>query len=323
MPEITLLGIVEFSTSLFCSADALGHSVDISIAGHTGIFSLPSLPEWAEREEYPQYKPLLGPAKARDWKRGKDLLFWGRLKSYLTGDATVDRALIELSLSGDNLKAASQQAYEDFGEWLDLFEKYVILLTAQNTHCHALSNDQPRGVELFIQENDGHKHISRTNPKGIKIVLSDEDEALHLEQLKEAARLSSQRLLPRFEYRLLLEAYSARKSRDYQKSIIEAANALEICLSARIMEECDRQGISSGDKLLQKFCMLGGRFELMKLLGISLPNKDYETLVNKPRNDMVKRGFFPDTALANQVITAVEELLRLFSPQVYQDKDEV
>jgi len=65
--------------------------------------------------------------------------------------------------------------------------------------------------------------------------------------------------------------------------------------------------------------MLGGRFELIKLLGVALPNKDYEVLVNKPRNDVVHRGAFPNKALANQVVTEVEGLLRLFSPKINQD----
>jgi len=69
----------------------------------------------------------------------------------------------------------------------------------------------------------------------------------------------------------------------------------------------------------RSFVCLGGRFELVRLLGISLPEKDYEKLVIRPRNDVVHKGAFPDKMLANQVIAEVEKLLRLFSPRVHQD----
>lgn len=323
MPEPTLYGIVEFSTSLFCSSDALEQTVDISIGGHTGTLALPSLPDWGVQEEDPLHKPLLGPAQARTWKRGESLIYWGRPNSYPAGDALVDLALIEFPLHPDNLESGAQRVYEGFGAWLDLFEKYVILLTKQNTHKRVSGGDGPGRIELLIKEDAGLRHLYRTNPQRIAFELSGGDEALHLEQFREASRLSSQRLPPRFEYRLLLEAYSARKNEDYRKAIIEAATALEICLTARIMEEFDTQRVSFGEKLLQKFRMLGGRFELVRILGISLPKKHYESLVIQPRNGVVHRAAFPNKALANQVISEVEELLRLFFPQVHQDTPEV
>jgi hypothetical protein len=150
--------------------------------------------------------------------------------------------------------------------------------------------------------------------------MSAVDESLHLEQFREAAQLASKVLQPRLHYRMLLEAYSARRTEDYRKAIIEAATALEICLTMRILDEFNAQGISFGEKLLQKFRMLGGRFELVKLLDISLPDKDYSTLVINPRNEVIHRASFPDKQLANQVIAEVEELLHLFSPQLYENK---
>lgn len=149
--------------------------------------------------------------------------------------------------------------------------------------------------------------------------MSGADESLHLEQFKQAAQLSSNFFKPRLHYRMLLESYAARRNEDYRKAIIEAAAALEICLTMRIIEEFNTQNISFGEKLLQKFRMLGGRFELARLLGINLPDKDYVSLVMTPRNEVIHRASFPDKQLANQVITEVEELLHLFSPQLYEE----
>jgi len=312
MEEFVVYGIIHFSPSLLCSADGLGESADISIGGHAGSLTLPSLDEWEEdiKDSFDHLnKLLLGPLPARSWKKGEKLIFWGKPVVYPSGESEVECALVEFRSFSDDHESCVQQIYEGFGEWQKLFEKYVTLLTKQNTSCRIISHDGPGRIELLLNEESKLRYISRINRNPIAtICMTTEDESLHLEQFREAARLSSLGLTPKFEYVLLLESYSARRNEDYRKSIIEAANALEICLTERIMDEFNRQGISFGEKLLQKFRMLGGRFELIRLLGVPLPNKDYETLVNKPRNDVVHRGYFPDQALANQVIAEVEEL---------------
>jgi len=326
MQELIVYGIIEFSTSLLCSADALGETVDITIRGHSGTLTLPSLADWDLNEDSSNHlnKLLLGPNPARTWKRGDELIYWGKPISYPSGESSVERALFEFRFCSEDYETNVQEIYQGFGEWLELFEKYVTLLTTQNTRCRMISHDGPGRIELYLKEEDKLKYISKNNiGPNATIYFSTEDYSLHFEQFKEAAQLSSLGFSPKFEYVLLLEAYSARRNADYRKSIIEAANALEICLTERIMVEFNRQGITFGEKLLQKFRMLGGRFELIKLLGVPLPNKDYDALINKPRNDVVHRGSFPDQVLSNQVISEVEELFRLFSPQIHQDNDEV
>lgn len=314
-----LYGIVEFSSPLFCSADALGKSVNIVVGGHRGRLMLPSLPDWIEGEKDPLRKSLLGPMPARSWKRGDSLIYWGRPQSYPKGEASVELALMEFRVTQDKLEEGAQQVYEGFAAWHDLFEKYVVLLTKQGTHNNVEIHSEQKGLELLSVENDKLKHVSDNRSHLISIIMSKDDVSLHYNQLAEASFYSSSLFEPRFEYRLLLEAFNARRDGDYRKAIIEAANALEICLTARIMDEFERQSISFGEKLLQKYRMLGGRFELIKLLGITLPNKDYETLINKPRNDVVHKGFYPDRKLSYQVISEVEELLGLFSPKYHQD----
>jgi len=152
----------------------------------------------------------------------------------------------------------------------------------------------------------------------IFIEMGSKDESLHLEQFKEVSRIASLGLGPRLEYRLVLEAYRARRNADYRKAIIEAATALEICLTNRISEEFRKKSISFGAGLLEKLRTLGGRFDLLRLLEIPLPDKDYTRLIVKPRNCVVHRADFPSKPLANQVIAELEDLLRLFSPQLHE-----
>ncbi|NJM11781.1 MAG: hypothetical protein HC889_07765 [Synechococcaceae cyanobacterium SM1_2_3] len=327
MSEYTLYGIIEFSTPLYCSADALGQTVDVSIGGHAGTLTLPSLPDWHDQDKDPLHKPLLGPSAACTWKRGERLIYWGRPRSYPMGEALVECALLEFVLHRNNLQPDAQQIYKSFGAWLNLFQQYVILLTTQNTrrdtYVEVEGEDNEIGgkIELIISEEAGLRHISSDNSINIIVSESGVDQTLHLEQLKKASHLSSQKFPPRLEYRLLLEAYNARKNGDFRKTIIEAANALEISLTDRILDEFDKLHVSFGEKLVKKFSALGGRFELARILSIALPKpkEEYIKLVINPRNDVIHRASFPDILLANQVISEVEELLQLLSPQIYQD----
>ncbi|RJX34670.1 MAG: hypothetical protein C4531_03600 [Desulfurivibrio sp.] len=231
----------------------------------------------------------------------------------------VELALFEFFLEPENADTITQEIYAAFDSWRRLFEQYVKLLTTQGTRNSISGGDGPGRLELLFEVDSGIKYISRSTAPILILEISGNDESLHLEQMKKAALLASKGLSPRLQYRMLLEAYSARRNEDYRKAIIEGATALEVCLTMRILEEFNTQGISFGEKLLQKFRMLGGRFELIRLLGISLPEKDYSTLIINPRNDVIHHAAFPDKALANQVIREVEELLQLFSPQLYEN----
>src|SRR6266853_6052845 len=121
MPDSALLGIVSFSTSLLCAKDSLGHSLDVRVGTNAGTLTLPSLPEWQEKEDDPLHKPLLGPLPARKWKRGDSLIVWGWPCSYPTGEALVEKALLEFYVEPNDYKATAQQVYDSFSNWLDLF----------------------------------------------------------------------------------------------------------------------------------------------------------------------------------------------------------
>lgn len=91
-----VFGIVEFAEALFCAADSLGQTVNISLAERAGTLTLPSLPEWGENEQDPLHKPLLGPPLARE--RGKEA------RALSTGD---DRPLTQRELPRSNWPSLS------------------------------------------------------------------------------------------------------------------------------------------------------------------------------------------------------------------------
>ena len=129
MEEFVLLGIVTFSTELFCAKDALGQSVNVCIGAVPGKLTLPFLPQWRDKEDDPLHKPLLGPPAARNWKRGDTPFTWGSPCSYPNGDSLVERALLEFNVEPNDCRTRAQEIYKSFPDWLNLFHEYVVLLT--------------------------------------------------------------------------------------------------------------------------------------------------------------------------------------------------
>lgn len=313
-----LFGLINFSPALFCAEDALGQPIDISVGANKGTLTLPSLPDWTGD---PLHKPLLGPLPARTWKRGEDPIEWGEPFSFPTGKGgTVRRGLMQFQARPDNFEIAAQQILKGVPRWVDLFEQYHTLLTAPNTKSHAsIVSSRTDRIELLSDDGQGLKPIRSGEPTLVEIYMSSTDESLHFEALKQICQLSSLGLSPCLEYRLMLEAYHARRKPDYRKAVIEAATALEISLTNRALKEFTSQNISFGKKLLNKFRTLNGKFELLRILSIEFPDKDYLNLIVNPRNIALHRGDFLGETLADQVINEVEQLLQLFSPKLHQD----
>ena len=312
----TIYGIVEFPSALFCSAEVLGQSFSISIGGHDGLLYMPVLPDITDGNI--SFKKLLGPSVAEEWKTGDKHLEWGSVNSDPEGNSHIDMALLEFYICDDNLNNVAQEIYDDIEEWLTLLERYIIILATQNINGGVSSNERYRQLRLYNIQDEKIQRIPRHDPIMLNVSLAGKDNIITLHHLMTATRLSSEKLPLRSEYLMLLESYRARKNKDNRKAIIEAATALEICLTKKIKDEFDLQKIDFGERLLQKFRMLGGKFELARILGIPLPEKDYTKLILNPRNDVIHKNDFPEAKEANSFISEVEELLKLFSPCIYQ-----
>jgi hypothetical protein len=232
----------------------------------------------------------------------------------------VNSGVFEFLPHPDDSDAAARKIYAGFRTWFHLFEQYVKLFTPYRTSGARVVSESTGPIRLLIDDGNQLRHISTNRAMTINVYMSQKDESLHLDGLKEACRLSSLGLHPRLEYQLMLEAYSARNSGDFRKAIIEAATALEVALTNRALEEFRIRKISFGKALLKKFRALNGRFELVRLLSIPFPEKDYQNLIINPRNEVIHKPQFPSDGLAHQVISEVDQLLRLFSPQIHQDE---
>jgi hypothetical protein len=96
--KTTLFGLIEFSSPILCSADALGKTVDVAIGTQAGTLTLPSLPAWGAKEENPLDRCLVPPDEARTLRRGEEPLYWGRPDKYPSGESSVALGLRSVSI---------------------------------------------------------------------------------------------------------------------------------------------------------------------------------------------------------------------------------
>jgi hypothetical protein len=314
MSILQIKGIVEFEVNLICSKDALGQTIQISINDVPGTLTLPSVPLFSEKETDYLSVPLTSPPVVGTWKEGEKLISWGRLISYPDCTSEVKKALFEFNVLSSKTEEICNNIYEGFDNWIQLFYQYLRLITKQNTMI-TINVKNAHNPNLRLYDVNANLYKLQNNIY-ISVIMPDDKYNLNLTKLIEVCNLASSGKIPKLEYKLLLEAYNARLNNDPRKAIIEAANALEVCLTNRIMIEFDNLNIAFGEQLLDKFRMLGGRFNLMKILGINLPTLDYKTKILDPRNDVVHKAKFYDMATANVVILEVEKYLKEFSPSL-------
>ncbi len=322
MSLIPIVGLIEFPFSFICSKEVLGESIKISIGEISAKITFPSYPNLEDDKIDRLSRPLDPPNQYKDWRRGDESLKWGSIVVLPRGSSIVERVAIEFMVPSEQEGAVCKIVYTEFEKWLELFEQYVRLLTTQTTrHNYNTYNGYENALLLFSNSESSPRYIPTTRTTNLKGSWPDEKKDLTLERLKECCRLASLGRLPVFEYKLLLEAYDARSNNDYRKAIIEAATALEVCLTNKILIELSaNNNINSSEKLLKKNRTLGGRFTLCKKIGIQLPSNNYKKMILDPRNEVIHEPKLPTNRQnANEVISEVEKYLQAFSPILHED----
>lgn len=318
MSTKTIFGLIQFDIPVTCFKEALGCRAAIVVGGRHGELELPSLPRWGEKEDDPLHMHLVPPRLAMTWKRGYEPIFWGRPIEYPTGISKVHLALMTFETSIEEISAAANDIYRGFSAWLALFETYVEIIVKQNITIETTTARKIDRLELRSWNENGKSVRPYDNSviEPTTIFLSDHKDSLGPDQFLLVCKLCSELKTPAIEYRIMLEAYRALRVDDHRKAIIESATVAELVLTKIIQAELAKASIAFAGKLLQKFQMLHGRFELARLIGIQLPPKDYKKTVIEPRNNVVHRANFSSRAEALMVVAAVEELLTLFSPDI-------
>ncbi len=313
-----LYGIVKLDPHIVCSKDVLGSSVPIVVGGVPGQLELPHAPDWSVPSKDLLRDPLRPPDAAQTWKSGDKPMRWGRPVSSPSCVSEVERMLLRFELPESEMHGSATRVHRGYGKWWSLFNDYLELVTRQRRLQSVQVEGDNSNFDLFRWGADGKadRPYDR-DPQKIVIRVSSDDVALTPVQLTRVATFASTSTELAIELKVQLEAYRALGAGDYRKAIIETAVAAEVALTKLIQSALLTAQIGYADKLLEKFRMLGGRLELARIVGVHLPQIDFQLKLVNPRNDVIHRADFANETSARQAIMATDELLLLLWPSMW------
>jgi hypothetical protein len=309
------IATVNFKKIISCTKECL-NDFPIKISGVSGTLMMPRLPNPFVETDDRNYPPLISPRPNINFQMYDAPIDWGDVFQFPEGESTVKSAIIEFSDIHDPEKAKSQQIYKDFGLWVDLVEQYVSLQTKQNAYRRFSIKSNYNGVNIYSSTQDSFERIQDNSHPSFAISIGGNDELLQKTQFEFALNCASNRLPLKQEYNMLLDAYNANAKGDYRKALIDAASAVEIGLTSRIVSEFRNQGISFGTNLLKKFQMLSGRLELLKIVGVSIPDRNYQNNIIEPRNKAIHKGAFPTEEETRTALKEASQLLTFLSSEI-------
>lgn len=317
----TFYGLIRFDESIDCTKDTLGSKADVVIGGVAGILELPSPAPWGtERPADPLNMPLTPPSGALTWKEGGNPMFWGMPCRYPDGWSTIEKALMTFELPRDQMAVQATLVHKGFARWHRLFQQYFELVTKQRNFSQVESEECSARFDLFRWGSSGKadRPYDRKSPS-LTIFTSDNDDLLlKPNQFAEICALASASKEPALHYRIQLEAYRAARSGDFRKAIIEAGTAAELGLARAAKEMMSANGVTFVDELVKRFQALGGKLELARIVGVSLPDIDYKIRLVTPRNGVIHRGLFASRETAADAIRVADELLRSICPSLQE-----
>ena len=304
-----LYALLTFPVSLHCQIELLGKTFSGKISGIDVTLSFPRYEKKTQKEKYSR-DFLMPPPEAERWKIGEETISWGELIGYSKLGAAVDRLLILVDVSCDDVEAARTVTLA-IGKWTKALFDFSKLCSRQDTGRAMVDTSEDFCKFQFVP------YIDITKRTRITIMIPNGDHFLSVEQFKEAVLFASSGKELLLEYQMLLSAHAAKRDGSNRQAIVDACSAIEICAVKRISLYCKNKGLNS-EQYLEKYKSLGDRLFRIKQIDKDFPIKDVGNTIVKPRNDVIhNRDAYPSDETTKKVITAVEQCLKFYHTTYY------
>lgn len=329
-----IIGDYKLKYALDCNIDLMGKVFDIQLGDITGKILFPKLaPDFIRALDTGKLEStnsvIPGPICPIDgFTSGNKQDFfgrthWGQTMSYPNGDTIVEHIMLEFSSSENAVASEMQTVYNLIDNWFErLYDIYEIhsrkpiksstTKTPTLVKGYGFTNSNlllygadPLTKKLVPIHNDIDNNIS--------ISLDFSNGLLDYEQFSFLVNLANTQNELNFCYKFFLEGTRAFNEGDYKKAITVCAPALEATLLEGIKQFATRKNIYFLDKLLHKYRMLGGYFELAKDIQMDLPTNDYKDALVKLRNDVTHQGYSPAREETEKYLNDVRLYLDTFS----------
>lgn len=307
-----LQGILYFQNSITVKGECLGKQFVIDVAGHKGILATPTIdPMYANENSKGRFTSfeLLCPT-------GLNKNFpvdggWGVPLSWPTADSSLLACGFWFDVDEDvDKQAISAEIYSALSSWAELFKDNITTLSGQNLHLPRFGYTQT--LREREEKRDLYYPISGTEmeiywPPQIINVTLDQHCQITYAQFTQGIALTNRSKRPLLELYLLREANEALITGNLRKAILDAATAVELCLTNTIKANL-RVDENLQHELLKNYNSITRKRQLLKVLQIELPPFNYQDDFETLRNKAIHIGKSPtnkEARLAVTIATAV------------------
>ncbi len=230
----------------------------------------------------------------------------------------VKRASVEFQITPEQIRASKQEIYRGCAQWVKTFESYVSILIKNYGGGNEVQNPEEGRLELLELDNGKINCVRDEKRVSIISIIVSNQKGLNLAQLSKACTAASNQQQLKLQYRMLLEAIRAMNDRDWRKTIVDAACAVELALTDRVESEITQTGLENAQELMSEFRTLGKLYKLAKIYDISFPTVNFNDEIAQIRNKTVHKGSFPSRSDAYQFLKKAELIIETITPEISQ-----
>lgn len=327
-------GTLIFSNAIMCASGVLGSEHRVKINGIEGTLALPRLPENFQKENTkllpPQNADLRIPLNPRNWTGVSSYMQeWGKTIKWPEGHSTVRAARLWFPIEGssDSLENMAvqigSQVHKGLTEWVNIFEECIEVLTSQDLSGHPEVEAESVETDFWIvNEHDNTLTPAQEPSRQIRMFMrgASYNAAANINQFSTAVGNASIGIRPKLEYILIRDALRAALWNECRRCILDASSASEVALTNKAQSLLDVSTINRNlsKAIMEKYQGLNNRLTLCRLLGVQLPNVNFNKDLIEPRNLVAHRGKKPNHTEAITALNAASALVEAVCPSKFE-----
>lgn len=317
-------GYIEFKNEIPVSAECLGQQYPIMIAGFEGLLTTPRMFDGFSSESSNKLGPLQHPLQ--DNHKIRNGSNWGFVNSWPEGYSFIKACTISFhNIDKDAFEQTGIKLSQEIHNWRNLLiDNISLMLVKDYRRPQSVIECKPHGSgEFGLFQKIGENNYSRL----ISEAFNNRTIELELEQICVFDKKGLQHVLddtskgnnPLLPFYFLFDAESSNNEKNFRKSILDSATAVEVCFSFLISKLLSVDN-NLNNYIASKHNSLRLKRDLLKVLNVPMPIKENEFRddLDAVRNRVIHAGYFPTKDEAKTAYKIATETLYSLLPNKFK-----
>lgn len=309
-----ITGHIKLKSPLTVKSDCLNREFKFMIGSLLGKLITPKLPVDSGGFETGQNLEEPGPERFFN-----EEIFWGRVIQWSDGISHIYNFKFEFYIDDEsNIEDVGNRLYEGLPKWSIRFRDNLSVFGHElelPTLTQKKIEEEKEYFDFFYNGSEGAKRpftpISLINMTIIR------NTGIEFQDLYDVVSVTSENKRPILELGLLREAHIALFEENYRKSILDSSTALELALTNYLRRE-----IKIDQPLLEELLKLNNSIakkrNLLKIVGVTLPNHNYADDLETLRNRAIHIGKEPSKEEARKAFLISKEVINLLCEEKFE-----